>query len=544
MNKRRLIAIVLCLVMVLALAACGGGTETPSSPATTAAPSGQGGGTPSTAAPSPGGSDTPAKRDSLSIGTTVDYGTLNCTQTGGDAFTYLMCVNETLWEMDLDGTLYPKLAESWEWVADDHMVVHLRQDVTFSNGNKFNVEDVLFTMQANKDGPPNYSQPRVQTTDFERTKAIDEFTLDWYLKAPSVLHWTVGSDMPILDKESYSEETAATRPIGTGPYVVTDYVVNSYIQMERRDDYWGELPAIKNLTFRVLAEPSQRVNAVETGLVDIAPIAMADVEYVKSLDNVQLRTRSGSSWLAMGFNISADGKLADPDARFAIMAAIDREAIASLVYYNLAYVMNSPFTAANIDHEERFEKMGPYGTGFNLEKAKELADKSGLTGQTIVLANNGSTEHIAAAEMVQSMLEKIGVTVQINSYDTASFSEVQQDKTLYDITLRNGMCPNMRVGDNLVNAVKFNKIWCIPENWANDHGARFFEIHESSLTTIDDSARSEILYELMGYYCETNPTFAICGWDNYTAYSNDLDLSTFRERAVGTAFYAWQFQFK
>ena len=550
--KMKLAAVLLCLVMIFSLVAgCNNGGDKPgasTSPSGGTSPNGStspnGGGTTTGSDTTPDSSETAGSgRDSMSIGTTIDYGTLNCTQVGGNTFGYLLAVHETLWEIDLDGSVHPKLAESWEWIAEDHMIVKLRKDVTFSNGDPFTVDDVLFTMELNRDAGAR-GMPRVQTTDFERTKAIDDYTLDWYLPAPSVLHWTVCSDMPILNKESYDETEAAVRPIGTGPYVVTEYVVNSYITMTRRDDYWGELPNIKNLTYRILAEPSQRVNAFMTGLVDMVPIALADVEYVKSLDNTTVRARQGQSWLAMGFNISADGMLGNPEARYAIMHAIDRQAIANLVYYGLAYVMDGPFTTANLDHETRFEKMNDiYAVGYDLELAKKLAESSGLVGKQIRLANGGTAEHIAASEMIQNMLEKIGVSVVISSYDTASFGDVQQDKTAYEITLRNGMCPNLRVGDNLVNAVVNNRIWTLPENWANDAGERYFEIVRSSLTIIDDKERGEVLNELMQYYTDTSPTFAICGYDSYMAYSADLDLSNFRDRAIGE-YYVSTFKFK
>jgi peptide/nickel transport system substrate-binding protein len=443
----------------------------------------------------------------------------------------------------MDGTITPKLAESWEWVSDDHMVVHLRKGITFSNGNPLTAEDVLFTMERYREGGWA-GVPRVQTTDFERTKIINDYTIDWYLNEPSVLHWTVPSDMLIFDKESFDEETAATNPIGTGPYVVTEYVVNSHIKMTRRDDYWGELPAIKDLTFRVLAEPSQRVNALETGLVDVVPIALADVEYVRSLPNYQVKSRPGQSWLAMGFNISQDGLLANPEARYAIMHAIDRQAICDVVYYGLAEVMNSPITKAALDYEDRFENMHDvYAIGYDLELAKELAEKTGLVGKTLRLINNGTAEHVAACEMVQNMLEKIGVTVEIHSYDPASFTDVQQDKNAYEISLRPGICPNLRVGDPMVNAIINNQIWKIPENWAYGNGPRYFELMRKSLSTLDDKERGDILYELLQYYIETSPTYAICSFDQFTAYTVDLDLSNYRERAIGS-YYVYEFKFK
>ena len=570
MKKSRVLAVLLCVVMLLALAAaCGDKEDSSTSQGSTGSTdSGQSSGDvptfPSGGATTPdgggqtGSTDTQGStdavapitgRDTLNVATTVDAGTLDCTQTGGDMFPVLLNINETLWQVDIDGSVRPLLADSWEWVADDHMVVNLRRDVFFACGNPFTTEDILLTFALNEEAGPR-GRPRVQTTDHERTKAIDEYTLDWYLPAPSILHWTVGSDCPMVCSTCYDADKQAVTPCGTGPYTVTDYVVNSHIALALRDDYWGFSadgifkPTIKNITYRVLQEPSQRVNALQTGLVDVATVSLTDVSFVQGLDDYVVVARPGQSWLAMGFNISADGILGDPEARYAIMHAINRKVIGDLVYNGLAYVMDAPFTTANLDHEKRFENAHPiYSIGYDLDRAKELAEKSGLSGKTIRLINGGTSEQIAACELVQNMLEQINVNVEIHTYDGPSFTEAQWDKDAYEISIRNGMCPNLRTGDNYVNAVINNAIWNIPENWANGNGPRYFEIVRQSLSTIDPNKLSDILWELMQYYIETSPTYALVGFDTYTAFSKDLDLSGFRHRAIGF-YYPMEFVFR
>jgi peptide/nickel transport system substrate-binding protein len=181
------------------------------------------------------------------------------------------------------------LAESVDMVSDTEWTVHLRQGVTFSNGNPFTADDVIFSIQKHKDSGATGS-PRVQTIDAEKTYAIDDYTLSMQLLAPNVANWSITAMLVIYDAESYDPETGSQNPIGTGPYS-QEYVPNSYLSLERRDDYWGELPDAKYLNFRILAETSQRVNALETGLVDIAPLATEDVEYVKTLSGFNVDSR-------------------------------------------------------------------------------------------------------------------------------------------------------------------------------------------------------------------------------------------------------------
>ncbi len=531
---KKIIALVLALMLVLSLCACGSKTEAPKTDAPkTDAPKTDAPKTdaPKTDAPKTDApkTDAPAAptRDTLNVAVQYDYGSLDTISMTQYAFGSMICVMEPLWEVYKDGEIKLILADSYEWEADDHQVVHLKKGIKFSNGNPLTAEDVIFTLELLRDCGTAYGPQRVQTTDFERTKARDDYTIDWYLKEPSILHMTVNQQLFIYDKESYDPAKQAERPIGTGPYVVTDYVVNSHLTVERRDDYWGELPELKTITFRMLAEPSQRVNSLETGRVDCASVPLADVDHVSTLPNVQILPRDGS-WIYLGFNISEDGLLGDPIAREAICHAIDRQAISNIVYYGKARVMNNPFTPGLMDYDPRWDGLGVYEKGYDLELAKQQAEESGLSGKTITLANNGSAEFIQISEMIQNMLSKIGVTCEIVAYDSATYSQIKNDKTKFDICVSNGVSGNFVVGDSFINSITRNKIYQIKENWEYGHADRYWEIMNQSLSNMNEKERADVCAELMQYYVETNPTFGLVEFDSYYAFPKDLDLTNYR----------------
>ncbi len=539
---KKVLLILLALVMLVSLVACGGSTAAPTDGGNT------GTNTPKPSSDTPK-NDTPAQnqpaasgRDSLSYAMTTDYGTLDAIGVSQNNFEVLVNVMEPLWDVGLDGTVRYRLAESAEFVEDDHMVVKLKKGVTFSNGNPFTASDVLFSMTLYRDAGTPYAPQKVQTTDFERTKIIDDYSFDWYLNSPTILQYTCAASMYIYDEESYDPEKQALNPIGTGPYVVTDYVVNSHTVLERRDDYWGELPEVKTLTFHIIKESTQQLNSLETGLVDVTPISLADVDYVKSLPGIQVVPRKGG-YVYLGFNIAQDCQLSDPLAREAICHAIDTEAISNVVYYGLARTMDNPFTSAVMDLEDRFRGLGAYEKGYDLELAKKQAEESGLVGKTLVLANNGQTEFITACEMIQDMLSKIGVTVEIVSFDNASYVQVKSDKTKFDLNISSGSVVNYVLGDYFVNGVAYNKINNDPENWAYGHGARYMEIMRGSLNVLDDAQRSEICYELMKYYVETCPTFGLVEFDTYMAFPDNLDFDQYFQTTMAP-YFSWDFNFK
>ena len=190
--------------------------------------------------------------------------------------------------------------------------------------------------------------------------------------------------------------------------------------------------------------------------------------------------------------------------------------------------MNNPFTPGLMDYDPRWDGLGVYEKGYDLELAKQQAEESGLSGKPITLANNGSAEFIQISEMIQNMLSKIGVTCEIVAYDSATYSQIKNDKTKFDICVSNGVSGNFVVGDSFINSITRNKIYQIKENWEYGHADRYWEIMNQSLSNMNEKERADVCAELMQYYVETNPTFGLVEFDSYYAFPKDLDLTNYR----------------
>ena len=144
-------------------------------------------------------------------------------------------------------TLYGVLAESVE-VPDDRSWVEftLRPDARFSDGTPVTVEDVIFSYELlGTEGHPKYHSLHAQIAAITRT-------------GPSSLRIEFNSDnrelallagmRPILSRAQWEGKDFANAsldeiPIGSGPYIVTDYEPGRFVQLERNPEYWGaELP--------------------------------------------------------------------------------------------------------------------------------------------------------------------------------------------------------------------------------------------------------------------------------------------------------------
>jgi peptide/nickel transport system substrate-binding protein len=183
----------------------------------------------------------------------------------------------------------------------------------------------------------------------------------------------------IMDAESYDPDTQNSNPVGTGPYLVDEYIMNDHLTVVARDDYWGDVPAIKTIVFKNYNEASQITNALETGEVDIATVPSSDASYVETLGDYDIMQYSTGWCISAFYNMSPGAKLAEKDARYAINYAIDAESIISAAYDGYADPTDWPGSTHLVDYEPRFGgQIDSYVDSYNLEKAKELAEQTVL----------------------------------------------------------------------------------------------------------------------------------------------------------------------
>ena len=548
---KKALALALALLMLLALVACGGGGNTPApsgggdTPATQA-PSG--GGTPATQAPS-GGGDKPAPQDTpsggpseetLSVASTVDYGNLNPLSISSVGYDAINCCMETLWECglyDAYDDVRLRLAESLEADPNDplHYTVKLKKGVTFSNGSEFKANDFMFSLKMYRDDTGFYATMKTRWCDFDKTKQVDDYTLELYTIQPDVTFQSVVAQIYMFDEETFDPDKVSEGPIGTGPYVITEYVINSHTVVERRDDYWDTLPYFKTITFHVIAEPSQRINALETGLVDVAPVDLADKAYVEEDLGLKTIPREGDAVILSLNTAATNEKMNNPVARAAICHAIDREAINQMVYYGLGRIMCAPWPNVIRGFTDDMKNLGVYAEGYNLELAKKEAEESGLVGKTLICVNNGNAAQVTVCEMIQDMLTQIGVTLELQSYDAATAYSITNEADGFDLSVGTFVGGNYLIGDQF-KSLDMNKISVDPANWVGDSGKRFYEIVAKVHSSIDEE-RLPVLKECMDLYIGNVSRLGLVEYDSYLAVPAKLNVDEYWTRVLTTYYY-------
>ncbi|NLA85783.1 MAG: ABC transporter substrate-binding protein, partial [Clostridiales bacterium] len=425
-SLKSFVAILLCCFIALSLAACGGGGSPGGSPdgSASSSPGGSPGGSSggSSGDSSSDGSSTP-KKDTLTVAISQDSGTLDpMFNIGWDCIYALRTIYEPLWEFDSNRNMVFVLAKNLEKISDTVWRITLQEDVTYANGNTFDAEDVLFTI-TRANNRPGATQLLSNVLE-DQCKIIDSHTVEVVLKEFVVgEEYSVWSTLFMFDKESFNEDTVSLETNGTGPFALKDHVINSQYVVERRSGYWGPEPTLKTITFKILAEDTQKVNALLTDTVDTSTVPFQEIEYVQGLDNVIVKLQpSGQSKVIYTNLLEGTPFHNNDDARKALSLAIDRQAIVDIAYSGYATVSRMPVAAGHFfDEQERFLDQGIYATGQDIEKAKQLAISSGLVNHEIKLINNGASDSMIVAELIQDNLKAIGVKVDIWTLDTGSW---------------------------------------------------------------------------------------------------------------------------
>lgn len=539
----KLISLLLALVMVIGLAACGGSkTETKTDAPKTETKTESSGGaateirdvTTDKAKEEDVVQDADANETrTLNISLANDCGTLNPMASQGAFVNVTYAFYEPLWDFTPSGERIWVLATSYEPKDDLHYILKIREGVKFANGNDFKANDVLFTMKLCGADPRFYLN--VKAVDLEATHVIDDYTLEVVYTNYDVTQEPNMLQMLIYDEESYDPEYMSNHTIGTGKYIVTDYVVNSHITAERNENYWGDKANIKTINFKVIGESSQVVNAMETGDIDIASVVtVANADYVKDLGYTLDTAWGGYCNTAY---LSYHDALATKEARWAVFYAFDREAMNKVMYNGLSSYPDHPVSDHMIDFQDGFHGISEYyRDGYNLDKAKEYAEKSGLVGKTLKIITNGSEQYNDAAQILQGSLEQIGVKATITPLDQATYFASLMDASLFDIGFYFASSPSMLASDVIANYPDF-----VPLDWTGpDHDA-FSEVAHACVHEPDEAKRAELLAQAMELFADScmwvpvNEALGLRAWDsdvagvNYRLAGNlDYGLITFK----------------
>ncbi len=237
-------------------------------------------------------------------------------------------ITEKLIEFGPEGQFEPRLAESWEQIDDTTLELKLRQGVTFTNGEPFNAESAAFSI----DVMLNSFAYGTFTSAVAGAEVVDDHTLHIKTATPTGLHMpalAVGSfQYPMAYFAEIGEEEFGKAPIGTGPYVLEEWVVGEEVRLTANPDYWWGAPDIENVIFRAIPEEASRLAALETGEIGLLlDLPLDAASRIEDNSDLQVIGRPGNRLYGLTMSTLSDSPLVQPEVRQALKYAIDIQEI-------------------------------------------------------------------------------------------------------------------------------------------------------------------------------------------------------------------------
>lgn len=437
----KLFALVLALCMALSLAACGssdGGNS--ANPGGSSNPGGD-------TATVNNDADGNGRADKVVYASTQQYTSLTPFL---NPKTYTAAVFEPLGSfMNYGEDFQGLLMESWTYDGDKTYTVKLYENIHDSANNPITADDVVFSYAPEQVGSSEMSN---QVAAIASVNKIDEYTVEFVWANDPVIgaFEHVMSYVNIISKAAYeaSGDGMASKPIGTGPYVVDSWTSGVSMTLKVNENYWASGEQVKFprqqqpvdvIEIQTISETSQLAMALQTNSIDMtADIASQDASNFQQggaySANYSVEETLATAPKSLLVNCSPNAKTSDENLRMAILCAIDQELVARMVNGGAnqpIYGLGSPM---NPDYDEAAFKS--YIPEHDLDKARDYLSKSAYpngTDITLLFIDGGNANDIA--ELIQGQLSQIGINVKTQGEIFPNWLVNKSDDSAWELNL-------------------------------------------------------------------------------------------------------------
>lgn len=341
-----------------------------------------------------------------------------------------MC--DKLFDVDADLHIVPQLATGYDYEDPTHLVIHLRNGVTFHDGTPFDAEAVKFKIE--RDLNAKGSMRRGEIVSIAAVEIVDPLTVRLVLKSPSsplIAALTDRAGIMISPKAVESTgDKFGLHPVCAGPFAFESRIVQDRIVLTRFPAYWNAGAIhFDRVVYHSMPNPAVRVANLRAGSLDLVEqILPSDVKQIEADPKLRIMRGNGLAYTGITFNT---GNHANPQSvvgnnnlvRQAFELALDRDALNQVVYGGdyatvaQANTPSSPYFIADVKPPER-----------DIPRAQALLKQAGVAlpvPVTLTTTNNQDAQQVG--EIVQSMAQEAGFDVHLRSMEFASSLQAGYD---------------------------------------------------------------------------------------------------------------------
>lgn len=390
--------------------------------------------------------------------------------------------------------IYDGLAESIT-PSDDNLTytLKLKENLKWHDGEAITADDLIYTYDVVLD---EKQQTKGHSDLMNNDKPIaykklDDLTVEFKLEKPDATFIQGLAGIVPVPKHIFEGETDLAKseknknPIGSGSFKFKEHKTGELYQVERFDDYHGDVAKLDGIAFKVIPDANAQNLALENGEISASYVKSQNVDKFKDNDKFDLYTFSEGMVDTIFFRVS-NPKMQDKNLRQAISYAIDKNKLIQGAYNGEEYATAaySPFSLETQFVTDDVEKYD-----YNVEKAKELVKdvkKEDLNLRLMYTSGSPATEKEAL--LIQEMLKEIGVNLELLPMERATFIEKLLDPKNQDFEMAiNGYV----MGDNPDSYGYLFKTGSA-ENFSGYSNEEIDKLFAEGKTEMDEAKRSEI----------------------------------------------------
>lgn len=386
---------------------------------------------------------TSVQRDVINIGISMDATNWSPFCFSGGAGNGIWYVCEPLGYY-IGGEYIPVLMKEYWWEGQDFYGV-IYDNIYDSLGNHMTADDIVFSYEMG-------SGETGTVVNFDRfvdsCEAVDEVTFVFHMNTSEVVG-LFGKivKMTCTTRAAYeaSEDDMMTKPVGTGPYVLTNATSGYSYTLEKRDDYWQTDDSVRSIqtmanvntiNYYVIPESAQRTIALEKGTIDACQeVATEDLTSFEESDDYWLFAQLTDQCLVVEPNCSDLRPTSDVNLRLAIFYAINVDTIVNSVFgvTGVAQYCAAGQTAVGVNEEWKTQEN--YYNSYDPELAKEYVAKSGYNGETLVILCNNEDKVVNTAQVIIGFLEAVGIKAKLESLEANVYRQQLKVEDSWDLNV-------------------------------------------------------------------------------------------------------------
>lgn len=446
---------------------------------------------------------------------------------------------DTLVYRDPDSNEYKgQLAKSWKQIDDKTIEFELRQGVKFHNGEEFDADDVVYTLNFISK-PENKVVTQGNVNWIDKAEKVDKYKVRVVTKEifPAAIEYLAGP--VVIHPNEYYEKVGPKgqneKPVGSGPYKVSAYVPGKSITLELNKDYFKDSPKpqpkIGKVEIRFIPDRQTQMAEVLSGGTDlIMSVPKDQADQLKTVPTLQVVSGETMRIVFMQMNIldnTPAPALKDERVRKAINHAIDREAMVKNIVGDGSRVINT------ICFHSQFGCTEEGATKYNYDPAKakallaEAGFPNGLTMDIVGYRERNQTEALIG------YLQAVGIKTNLRFLQYAAMREL--------ITTNKAMLTHQTWGSFSVNDVSANTpnyFAFRAEDLTRDPQVR--DLLEKGNNSVQPEARKAAYRDALKIIADKAYAVPLYSLPAYYVASKDLDFKAYPDEMVRFWAMSWK----